>query len=89
LYPEDIKKLFPTVPLKTPVELIYEPVKIGWKQGRIYMEVHQDIYGKINNFTDYGKNKLNSLHLTNLVDEDLVFKTLEEKQGIPVDITKD
>jgi L,D-transpeptidase ErfK/SrfK len=88
MYPEDIKRLFPMVPVKTPVELIYEPVKIGWKQGRIYMEVHQDIYGKITDLVNYGKKKIDSLGLADLVDEDLFLKTLEEKQGIPVDITK-
>jgi L,D-transpeptidase ErfK/SrfK len=88
LYPEDIKKLFPMVPMKTPVELIYEPVKIGWKHGRIYVEVHHDIYEKMNSLVDYGKKKIDSLGLTGLVDEDLLVKTLEGKQGIPVDITK-
>jgi L,D-transpeptidase ErfK/SrfK len=64
LYPEDIKKLFPMVPIKTPVELIYEPVKVGWKDGRIFVEVHQDIYHKINDFTGYGQNKINALGLS-------------------------
>lgn len=89
LYPEDIQKLFPMVPVKTPVELIYEPVKIGWKDGRIYMEVHQDIYNKIKDLTEYGTNKIESLQLSDQVDETVMLKTLEEKKGIPVDITKD
>jgi L,D-transpeptidase ErfK/SrfK len=89
LYPEDIKKLFPMVDVKTPVELIYEPVKVGWKHGRIFMEVHQDIYNKIKEFIGYGKNKIKYLGLLEKVNEDLMLKTLEEKKGIPVDITKD
>jgi L,D-transpeptidase ErfK/SrfK len=88
LYPEDIKKLFPMVDVKTPVELIYEPVKVGWKDGRIFMEVHPDIYNKINNFIGYGKDRVKSLGLLEKVDEELMFKTLEETKGIPVDITK-
>jgi L,D-transpeptidase ErfK/SrfK len=31
LYPEDILHLYPVVPIRTPVEIIYEPVKIGFK----------------------------------------------------------
>ncbi len=88
LYPEDIKVLFSMVPIKTPVELIYEPVKVGFKQGRIFMEVHPDIYGKIPKFTEYGINKINALGLTAMVNDDLILKALEEKQGIPVDITE-
>ena len=88
LYPEDIKVLFSMVPIKTPVELIYEPVKVGFKQGRIFMEVHPDIYGKIPKFTEYGIKKISSLGLAAMVNDDLMRKALEEKQGIPVDITQ-
>lgn len=88
LYPEDIKILFPMVPIKTPVELIYEPVKVGFKQGSIFMEVHPDIYNKIGDLVEYGKNKIKTLGLMEKVNEDLMLKTLEEKQGIPVDITQ-
>ncbi len=88
LYPEDIKVLFSMVPIKTPVELIYEPVKVGFKQGRIFMEVHPDIYGKISKFTEYGIKKISTLGLAAMVNDDLMRKALEEKQGIPVDITQ-
>ena len=46
-YPEDIEKLFDMTPVGTTVELIYEPVKFGFLKGRIFVEVHQDIYFKI------------------------------------------
>jgi L,D-transpeptidase ErfK/SrfK len=88
LYPEDIKKLFFMVPIKTPVELIYEPVKIGFKQGRIFVEVHPDTYQKISDLTEYGMNKIKSMGLFQKVNPDLLSKALEEKQGIPVDITQ-
>ncbi len=89
LYPEDIEKLFDLVSVDTPVELIYEPVKLGWKQGRIYLEVHPDVYGKISDFNQYGLEKIESLSLTEKVNRERVLKTLVEKQGIPVDVTKD
>ena len=89
LYPEDIEKLFVMVEAKTPVELIYEPVKVGWKQGRIFLEVHPDVYQKVPDLTGYGLKKIKSLGLTERVNQDLILKTLEEKQGIPVDVTQD
>lgn len=89
LYPVDIEKLFFMVPVKTPVEFIYEPVKVGWKKGRIFVEVHPDVYHKISDFNDYGLNKIRSLGLTERVNTGLLLKVLGEKQGIPVDVTKD
>jgi L,D-transpeptidase ErfK/SrfK len=89
LYPEDILKLFPMVPVKTPVELIYHPVKVGFKQGRVFMEVHPDIYQKIPDLTQYGLKKIQFLGLSERVNQDLMLKALEEKNGIPTDITQD
>ena len=44
LYPEDIERLFPLVPLGTRVELTYQPVKVGVRRGTTYVEVHGDVY---------------------------------------------
>lgn len=43
MYPEDIAKLFPEVPVGTPVNLVNQPVKLGWKDGRLYLEVSQPL----------------------------------------------
>ncbi len=40
LYPEDIKELFSKVSLKTPVNIINQPYKVGVKNDVIYLEVH-------------------------------------------------
>ena len=89
LYPEDIEKLFSMISIKTPVEMIYEPVKIGFKQGRIYSEVHPDIYGKFPDLVEYGLAKVRGKKWEDLVDLDLFSLSLKEAKGIPVDITKD
>ena len=52
LYPEDIEHLFPLVPVGTPVEFTYQPVKVGRRQGKTYVEVHEDIYGTNRNPLD-------------------------------------
>src|SRR5262249_17873406 len=36
LYPEDIEHLFPLVPIGTPVEFTYQPVKAGARRGVVY-----------------------------------------------------
>jgi L,D-transpeptidase ErfK/SrfK len=40
LYPEDIEALFAEVSLKTPVNIINQPYKIGVKDNVIYLEAH-------------------------------------------------
>jgi L,D-transpeptidase ErfK/SrfK len=40
LYPEDIAKLFASVPVGTPVRIVNQPYKSGWHNGELYLEVH-------------------------------------------------
>lgn len=43
LYPEDIARLFETVPLGTPVAVVNQEIKLGWSDGALYMEVHPNL----------------------------------------------
>ena len=43
LYPEDIARLFPLVPMGTPVRIINEPYMAGWRDGQLYLEAHQPL----------------------------------------------
>ena len=88
LYPDDIKELFSLVPVGTRVEIIYEPVKIGFKEGRIFVEVHPDIYHKITDLFIYTARKLFISRLWEAVDIPLLAQAIEEHKGIPVDITR-
>jgi len=40
LYPEDIARLFPQVPVGTPLRIINEPYVTGWRDGQLYLEAH-------------------------------------------------
>lgn len=40
LLPEDIEDLFGRVEVGTEVHLVNQPVKLGWEQGTLYLEVH-------------------------------------------------
>lgn len=40
MLPEDIAKLFPQIPVGTPVNIVNQPVKAGWHGGKLYLEVH-------------------------------------------------
>lgn len=41
LYPEDIKRLFDTTPVKTPVQIVNQPYLFGWRNGIMYFEAHK------------------------------------------------
>jgi L,D-transpeptidase ErfK/SrfK len=88
LYPEDIKELFDVVEVGTPVEIIYEPVKLGFKEGHIFVEVYPDLYHVIADLHLYTARKLFIYQLWEAVDVNLLSKALEEHKGIPVDITR-
>jgi L,D-transpeptidase ErfK/SrfK len=40
MYPEDIEVLFPEVPVGTPVQIVNQPVKLGWLADTLFIEVH-------------------------------------------------
>lgn len=40
LYPEDIVRLFPEVPLGTKVHISNEPYVAGWRDGKLYLDAH-------------------------------------------------
>ena len=40
MYPEDIEQLFDDVPVGTAVQIVNQPVKLGWLADRLYIEIH-------------------------------------------------
>jgi len=88
LYPEHITKLFAQVRVGTPVKIIYEPIKWGQKRGRIYVEVHPDVYKKILDFRGYAVRALNQCPFgTKRIDRDRYFLAVRLKNGVPFDVT--
>lgn len=46
MYPEDIKALYESVPIGTPVYLVKQPIKVGWLDNQLYVEAHPDLEGE-------------------------------------------
>jgi L,D-transpeptidase ErfK/SrfK len=88
MYPEHIKKLFPMVPVGTSVEYVYEPAMIGFRQGHIYLSVHEDVYFKIPSMILHVLNMIEQRGLADQVDMRKVMQTVEEHYGNPVDISR-
>lgn len=88
-YPEHIAVLYPQVAIGTPVEIIYEPVKLGALDGRVFVEVHPDVYKRIKDFVDYGLKQLAASPFKDRVDRDRYVTALTLQNGMPTDVTKD
>jgi len=88
MYPEHIKKLFPMVPVGASVEYIYEPAKIGFKDGRVFLSVHEDVYFKIRSMLLHVLNILEQRGLADQVNMTKVLQTVEEQTGAPVEVTR-
>lgn len=43
LYPDDVKALFPLVPVGTPVRIINDPIKVAWVDGQLLLEAHPPV----------------------------------------------
>jgi L,D-transpeptidase ErfK/SrfK len=88
MYPDHIEKLFPLVPMGATVEYIYEPAKVGFRNGRIFLSVHEDVYFRIRSMVFHVLNLIENRGLSAYVDMGKVMQAAEEQNGMPVDVTK-
>ena len=88
LYPEDIKRLFESTPVKTRVNIINQPYLVGQRNGVVYLQVHTP-------FEDSDAVELEKLHAKlrdiekksgRMLDWKKVKEVVAEARGIPVPI---
>ena len=103
LYPEDIARLFEIVPIGTPVQVIYQPVKVGWSDGELYVEAHPEAIqadelertGRIDSLgAESVSDALYRIKTSvgaaeNRLDWRAIRNALDERSGVPVRITMD
>jgi L,D-transpeptidase ErfK/SrfK len=87
LYPEDIERLFPIIPVGTPGEFVYQPVKVGVRGGAVYAEIHKDIYGYSPALFKEATAIIERAGLTAQIDHDRLLTALEDPSGIPLRIS--
>lgn len=97
MYPEDIARLFPEVNVGLPVYIVNQPIKVGWRDKKIFIEVHPQLEGEelpydvlyettmqLIKKTFFKYNKQQNL----VVDASALRNALEQKNGLPVAITQ-
>jgi L,D-transpeptidase ErfK/SrfK len=87
LYPEDIETLFEMVPLGTPGEFVYQPVKLGARGGEVYVEVHPDVYRTGFNYVSEAMRLLGAKGWSKAIDWDLLNTALVEQRAEPTRIS--
>ncbi len=91
LYPEDIEALFSVVSLKTPVNIINQPYKVGVKDDVIYLEVHpfldEDMEKYENNLTSVVSLIIEISNDRDYeIDWSVAYKAINKPSGLPVAI---
>ena len=83
LFPEDIERLYSKTPVGTPGEFVYQPVKFGWRGDALYVEVHDDLYGKYPGLWRLAMQVVAQQNLNGKVDLTKLEKAVELRAGIP------
>jgi len=89
LYPEDIRQLFNKVAVNTPVQIVDQPYKFGWRDDALYLEVHPPLDGDAK-LRNQGMTALTRLYVKATqerkarVDWQRINEVFEAKRGIPV-----
>ena len=91
MYPEDIEKLFPRVPVSTDVYIVNQPIKVGWFKNTLYIEVHPTLE---NEKVDYEQRLEQALELIiqannqdlPIIDGATLKRALKQRDGSPVAI---
>ncbi len=84
LYPEDIPVLFGLVKKGVRVEIVRQPIKIGIKDNRVFIEVHEDDLDT--HFNDASA-LIAKKNLLPLIDSNKLYRALLKKSGEPIDIS--
>lgn len=87
LYPEDIPRLFQMVPNGTKVTIVRQPVKVGVKDNKVYIEVHKDDTEKDGNYFNEAVKLLEKNGLLKKINTEKLYHAVREKSGIPVEIS--
>jgi L,D-transpeptidase ErfK/SrfK len=98
LYPADIERLYAGVVVGTPVAVVVQPIKVGWHQGELWLQVHPtlneisdlDIVGHIRTWEELDPQALLLARAGDQaprIDWTVVHATALARLGVPVRVT--
>ncbi|MDD2850702.1 MAG: L,D-transpeptidase family protein [Desulfuromonadaceae bacterium] len=88
LSPNQMREFFPQIRVNTKGEIIYKPVKLAvTEDGRVFLEVHNDIYNKGSNLVTEARQMVEKKNLSHQIDWEKFKTVVTQKNGIAEDIT--
>ena len=88
LSPNRMEKFFPQIKVNTTGEIIYKPVKLAvTREGRVFIEVHRDVYNKSTNLAAEARQMVEKRKLSDMVDWEKFKLAVNQKNGVAVDIS--
>ena len=101
MYPEDIEALFDKVPIGTQVQVVNQPIKLGWLLDSLFIELHPPLEEDEEKYADYKQMTINAINdflalkssQKNItedfeIDQETLRKAIIEKNGIPILISR-
>lgn len=99
MYPEDIVKLYAKVAIGTPVTVVDQPVKVGWHQGELYLEVHPTLaqVDQLENGSRFQAEPIDDLwrrlrlvagEAADRLEWSTALRTARERTGVPIRVTR-
>ena len=88
MYPEDIEKFFPEVPVGTAVQIVDQPIKIGWLFDTLFIEVHPPLEEKQQEPTVLVETAIDLIDAASqqqplVLDSQALKQALEKQNGMP------
>lgn len=88
LSPNQMEEFFPQIRVNTKGEIIYKPVKLAvTEDGRVFLEVHRDIYNKRASLVAEAKKMVENQKLSELIDWEKFNSVVKRKSGVAEEIT--
>jgi L,D-transpeptidase ErfK/SrfK len=89
LKPADAEAFYKAVDKGDRGIIIYEPVKLArTENGRVFLEVHQDVYGKTGDLLAEAERQIKEAGLSDLVDSEKVSAVALAAEGVAADVTR-
>jgi L,D-transpeptidase ErfK/SrfK len=91
MYPEDVAELYPMIAVGTTVHVIYEPIKVGWREGQCWVQIFDDFDNRIGNPVWNVMEELFNYETATgplEVDFSALVKALKDKTGVPVAVAR-
>ena len=87
LHPDDIAWLFPRIALGAAVETVYEPLLLAEFDGRVFLEVHPDVYRRAPPATAALKAAAAALGVAQTIDWERAEAVIARRDGLARDVT--